>query len=68
MRRGTLMAAALTLTADALPPALLPDGMQPIRRTPRERETGRLTAADRARIAAAEAKRERKAAKRRAAS
>jgi len=60
------LAAALAFAADALSPALLPDGTQPIRRPEaRPRQPQKLTQADLDRIAAAHAKRDRKAAKRR---
>jgi hypothetical protein len=49
-----------------LPPALLPNGTQPIRRSENQpHQPKKLTQADLDRIAAAHAKRDRKAAKRR---
>lgn len=66
MKRSLLLAAVLALAADALPPVLLPNGTRPIRRLDaRPRQPQKLTQADLDRIAAAHAKRDRKAAKRR---
>lgn len=66
MKRSLPLAAMLALAAEALPPALLPNGTQPIRRSENQpHQPKKLTQADLDRIAAAHAKRDRKAAKRR---
>ena len=66
MKRSLPLAAVLGLVAAALPPVLLPNGTLPIQRPEaRPRQPQKLTQADLDRIAAAHAKRDRKAAKRR---